>query len=474
METVKVSTTNYSAFISDYKQIEIPEFQRPYRWNQKKIDDLLSDLETFFRDGNSEGLDYYMGSLLLCRKSEGENYQIIDGQQRLTTLNLIYYVLNKKLEEGQNLEYSNHLSFYHLKENKAYLQSKLELLKQLDKHNFWDKLVFTVVITQSEDQAFAFFDSQNNRGVSLATEDYLKAYHLREVPSEELQSKLATEWEKAAIKAQCAENVEQGLSYLFHEILYRSREWKGQKTIQPANKEKLLENFKKKTLKTDGQGYPLYYGRNNMRYASVEILEGENRMVEVSTKSQVRVFFSLRQPIYKGVNFFEFTQRYHDVLHKLFQDDESLTSESLMRARAFYDAIYKKKMSAYLRGYMQLCLVMYYDNFGVELIDKAIQYFDYFIGSIRIQKFYVRQESVKNSLIHSSNNLLDVIAHAYLPSEVFDFIKSEESISKIYSEEKLDNPKSVRGEYKKQLLIYYLDINDIKLESLNERFQWIR
>jgi hypothetical protein len=113
---------------------------------------------------------------------------------------------------------------------------------------------------------------------------------------------------------------------------------------------------------------------------------------------------------------------------------------------------------------------MYYDSFGSEQIGKAVQFFDYFIGSIRISKYYVRQEAIKNSLIKSTNNLLDVIAHAYLPEEVFDFITSHDDIQTIYENEDLDNDYGVRDRYKSRLLKYY----NKKENKLAKRLEWIK
>lgn len=136
--------------------------------------------------------------------------------------------------------------------------------------------------------------------------------------------------------------------------------------------------------------------------------------------------------------------------------DAIVDSEEITKAKAFYNKIYTPNMSVFLRHYMQLCLVMYYDTFGDNQLTKAAFYFDYFIGSIRIDKHYVREEAVKNSLIkNSTNNLLDVIANGYLPEEIFDFIASQRSIIDIYKKEKLDNDNGVRNQYKQRLMKFF-------------------
>ena len=143
----------------------------------------------------------------------------------------------------------------------------------------------------------------------------------------------------------------------------------------------------------------------------------------------------------------------------------------ILKARCFYDAVYDSNMSEYLRHYMQLCLVLFYDTFGNLEIDKAVQYFDYFIGSIRIEKYYVRQEAIKNSLmLEVDNNLLDVIAHSYLPEEVFDFISGQKHVKDIYEKENLKPDNGVRYKYKGRVISFYGKNED----RLSNRLEWIR
>jgi hypothetical protein len=61
-----------------------------------------------------------------------------------------------------------------------------------------ERICFTVIEVPSEDLAFTFFDTQNNRGVPLHATDLLKAFHLRAIaePSREtLQTNCAKRWE---------------------------------------------------------------------------------------------------------------------------------------------------------------------------------------------------------------------------------------------------------------------------------------
>src|SRR5690606_27005563 len=239
------------------------------RWDKEKVKKLLEDLKEFFIEKPEPDLDYYIGGILLYNNKQENCFEIIDGQQRLTTLNLISYVLSDIIQQGQNFHYNNHISFYHIKTNYQFLNEQLELIKLLEQKNFFKKLVFTLIVSNEEDQSFAFFDSQNNRGVSLAADDYLKAYHLREIESDTLQSKLAEEWEQAAINAQNEMNVERGLLHLFYKILYRSRQWKRQSNENHENRDPILCGFQKETIKSTKTSYRVFKAEEDVKLTEV-------------------------------------------------------------------------------------------------------------------------------------------------------------------------------------------------------------
>lgn len=73
--------------------INIPAYQRPYRWEDKHIDQLFSD---YFEDGNdSNHSEYFIGSAVAVQKiKDGKEteFDLVDGQQRITTLYLLSYI----------------------------------------------------------------------------------------------------------------------------------------------------------------------------------------------------------------------------------------------------------------------------------------------------------------------------------------------------------------------------------------------
>lgn len=78
------------------KRFVIPEYQRPYRWDTEKCDILWTDLYNFFTENQDENgkfnsaHEYFLGTIVTCTdKASSNSIEVIDGQQRLTTLFLL-------------------------------------------------------------------------------------------------------------------------------------------------------------------------------------------------------------------------------------------------------------------------------------------------------------------------------------------------------------------------------------------------
>lgn len=85
----------HKVFCSDY-DFRIPEYQRPYAWETEQAEQLLADLEEALLRGNGE--PYFLGSVVLVKDSQVAEAQVIDGQQRLTTLTILLAVLRDLAE----------------------------------------------------------------------------------------------------------------------------------------------------------------------------------------------------------------------------------------------------------------------------------------------------------------------------------------------------------------------------------------
>ena len=77
----------------------IPEYQRPYVWQKDNIEELIEDLYYAFE--HKEDNEYFLGSLVL-KNTNNQNfteYEVLDGQQRLTTFFMMIAVLRDLLED---------------------------------------------------------------------------------------------------------------------------------------------------------------------------------------------------------------------------------------------------------------------------------------------------------------------------------------------------------------------------------------
>jgi hypothetical protein len=467
MNNILVATKLFPQLFSSEIKITIPEYQRPYEWGDDKAEDLLEDFKDFFIKNNSSGY-YYMGALLFYNGSENQSLEVIDGQQRITTLLIIRNILFGKLPDEQNIIYNAHQSIRFIKKAKEFFQQHTQLLNSLQEKEFMNRLQFTTIVTDDEDDAFTFFDTQNTRGIKLGATDFLKAYHLRSVKSIFLQELCAKKWEKASAK----NNEGSFLTFLFEKILWRSRNWKGQNNLIFENKDLLLKTFQKYSIKVGTEdNYPLYSNFQNRR-AILQSWFDDGQFTNINAAeiktTDSELPFNLRQPLHKGMNFFKYTEKYSAIYVDLFLS--SSDNPVLKNVRAFYDTIYTLDMSVYLRHFMQLCLVMYFDIFGMERLLDAIKVFDYLIGSVRLEKQQVKREATIKLLKDDDypNNLLDVIAQSYLPDEIFDFIYSLKRPSWIYKKDETVVNTGVAGRYKYRMLEYY----NKSADQLKERKSW--
>ena len=99
----------------------VPAYQRGYRWNKLNVTDLLDDLLEFRQD-DSSGKFYCLQPLVV--KKIGENrYNVIDGQQRLTTIFIILKYLENLLREKNGIDEIYTLCYETRKDSKDFLQN---------------------------------------------------------------------------------------------------------------------------------------------------------------------------------------------------------------------------------------------------------------------------------------------------------------------------------------------------------------
>ena len=247
----------------------IPTYQRSYVWDTDNIQDLLDDL--WYAYEYKRDNEYFLGSIVLKKTEEKEfnEYEVLDGQQRLTTFFLLMAVLrdisvNKDLKDvcqkriyqkanpyegipeririiyeirdnvgGFIKEYilknegtlspkieefikSNNTSISHManaiKEIKSFFSDKDN--KEIEEFAVFLglKLVFIYVSTESREDAFRMFTILNNRGIPLTSADILKSTNIGEIANQKDQEKYAEKWEE--IEGDLGKDFDRFLSFI--------------------------------------------------------------------------------------------------------------------------------------------------------------------------------------------------------------------------------------------------------------------
>jgi uncharacterized protein with ParB-like and HNH nuclease domain len=107
----------------------IPRYQRNYAWGKAEISQLIKDIDEFFE--GAENKSYYLGSLV-CFKREDGSFELLDGQQRHTTLTLINLVL-KNWETGINgTVLEPNLKFDSRKKSQNYIETLYKVEKDFN------------------------------------------------------------------------------------------------------------------------------------------------------------------------------------------------------------------------------------------------------------------------------------------------------------------------------------------------------
>ena len=108
MSKLNIDQKSVRALFSDKKSdFLIPDYQRPYAWGEKECQTLWDDLFLFaFPESNcdkfnSESDEYFLGPIVTFKNDDGK-MEIIDGQQRLTTLMLLLRAFYEKYGSMRN------------------------------------------------------------------------------------------------------------------------------------------------------------------------------------------------------------------------------------------------------------------------------------------------------------------------------------------------------------------------------------
>jgi uncharacterized protein with ParB-like and HNH nuclease domain len=89
------SDKTYRQLMGNGLRYEVPKFQMDYTWEAEQWDDLWQDIKMLLAEPDDE---HYMGYLVL-QTSDNKTFQIIDGQQRLTTMSLVVLAALKCIQD---------------------------------------------------------------------------------------------------------------------------------------------------------------------------------------------------------------------------------------------------------------------------------------------------------------------------------------------------------------------------------------
>ena len=229
----------------------IPEYQRPYVWQRENIEELIEDL--YFAFENKSNSEYFLGSLVLKKTNNKgySEYEVLDGQQRLSTFFMMLAVIRDLLEiEGykdtirkmlyqeknellntptrERITYlirdnvEDFIDKYILEEGKTF---DIESLQQLTKSDntsisnmasaiivikemldekddlmeftkfILNKALFIYVSTDNTEDAFRLFTILNDRGIPLTCSDILKSINVGELNGKRELKKYSKRWE---------------------------------------------------------------------------------------------------------------------------------------------------------------------------------------------------------------------------------------------------------------------------------------
>lgn len=229
----------------DYR---IPPYQRPYSWTTDEVATLFDDLLDFYQNEKED--NYFLGSIVLIKEEDEATADVIDGQQRLTTLSILLSCIASRVVDQ---DYKKELREYLIEPGKksAGLKSKPRLTLRKKDNSFFKKYIqeinidelmkrdlvkfnepqkhivenakvflkkidetfgtkqteleefsyfllqrcyLVVVATSSEDSAFRIFSVMNNRGLPLLATDIIKSEIIGKIKSSD-QGKYTDIWE---------------------------------------------------------------------------------------------------------------------------------------------------------------------------------------------------------------------------------------------------------------------------------------
>lgn len=351
--------------------LNLPEYQRPYRWGRNELERLFQDLRRHFDPEGKGGLPahlFYLGSIILHQDGE-ERLNIIDGQQRLTTMALMAWLQEPGSEP--KLRYASPLSQVQIRENLQWLRG------QRDWASRWLDLArinITLVVTSSEDDAYRFFETENTSGVRLSGPNIIKAHHLRAVPRSR-QDRFARIWESLGDLDPVVDAVLK--TRWWHALDFKDLPSHRQRA---RVREAVVDELAERT--GDGQA-DVAYGQ----IETTRTLAGEKLQTAHADG------YAIRQPLNAGINTIHYLEYFESLRRKLLSDHQE---PGLELYHDFYqNLIQRLEGCSYLKKLYDSSLLTYASHFGQRQLFEAALWLFRVVYSRRVtNSMAVREKSV--------------------------------------------------------------------------------
>ncbi len=313
-------------------KLDIPDYQRPYKWTIQNITDLLGDITNSIADAERyrTGFKYRIGTIIIHNTDEGIS-DVVDGQQRIISLTLIKQCIEPGFVSSiLEKDFANKVTQANIHNNYNFIREWFSLKSDETKENFkkaFAEILEVVVISVDKvEEAFQLFDSQNTRGKELDPHDLLKAYHLREM------KKYPYEMEHAVTKWEAKDTAQ--IRDLFDLYLFPIWNWSRGIKSRPFTAKEI------DTYKGIGEASTYSYARR---------------------ASKAMPYFQITEPFIAGNDFFEMVEHYMDLLQDVKSEIASNKSFSVIK-----EVLQRKSGSAgygYTKNLFYCALLCYYDKF---------------------------------------------------------------------------------------------------------------
>ena len=327
----------------------IPSYQRPYKWTEKNIRELILDIQKGIEDANKyPNFKYRVGTVILYQENDTKPYEIVDGQQRILSFLLLKLCLSPNFTCSLlSAKFSDKVTLGNLHSNSDRIREWCSSVDDGVKEAFdkaLSEVLEVVVLTVGElSEAFQLFDSQNTRGRELDPHDLLKAYHLREIHDEDDMKCAVLKWESKEPKA---------IHELFNNYLFPLWNW----------------SKRRKSGSFTAAEIDLYKG-----------IEESSDYTYAKRANKAKPYFQIVEPIISGRDFFEMVDHYmqmlHDIKQELIENPDFAAIKALLikwgpkveqvNTPAELDVAYRSWSPGmnYARNLFFCALLCYYDRF---------------------------------------------------------------------------------------------------------------